>query len=534
MTSNSQSALLPDEVGDVMAFLTLVMDPDGPKARESFERICHLRVKEVNPALSATIASFAESNNLSYLKGIEIYWQAVQDPSCRELEQLVRIIRTMHQEKLPPAETISLLKRTQRLGEYYNSIKVPPGVIYEPMRKLGILEEEARKFQSVTEFVKSQLAIQQAANGAGATEKAVHVLNIHESKGREFPVAFVIGQGVMPAQGADFEEERRLFYVAFTRAKELVYLSYPANFANESVQPSSFLVDARLMLPPAMRQMQLPQPAQGANQQTAVGRPAAMNAPGTVINAAPNGINNNANNAVSGNEEMTNFAPGAGRQTGQHPAMQAQPGMQTAQSQLVPQQQQQMAPQQRPAQQAPQQPLQQAPQQASQLQQTQKMASGQPQAQSPGMQRATGPQNPAQQQAAQMQQTQRMTPGQPMNQQIPGQQFAQQQQSQQIPQQQSQQMPQQSMPQRGQGQFQDTNSQPQRQAPTGPFPGFCSQSKICKTMPLRIRMWKRLCSQRQDLAHNSRLLVSLLCHRMRCQAVYCQATRHRRTPPLVH
>lgn len=259
ITTNSQSALLPDEAGDVMAFLTLVMDPDGPKARESFERICHLRVKEVNPALSATIASFAESNNLSYLKGIEIYWQAVQDPSCRELEQLVRIIRTMHQEKLPPAETISLLKRTQRLGEYYNSIKVPPGVVYEPMRKLGLLEEEARKFQSVTEFVKSQQAIQQAASGQGANDKAVHVLNIHETKGREFPVAFVVGmaEGLLPNFSADVEEERRLFYVAFTRAKELVYLSYPTSFAGEAVGPSHFLVDARLILPTAVRPAQI-------------------------------------------------------------------------------------------------------------------------------------------------------------------------------------------------------------------------------------------------------------------------------------
>ncbi|HEY9755566.1 MAG TPA: UvrD-helicase domain-containing protein, partial [Oculatellaceae cyanobacterium] len=276
ITTNSQSALLPDEAGDVMAFLTLVMDPDGPKARESFERICHLRVKEVNPALSATIASFAESNNLSYLKGIEIYWQAVQDPSCRELEQLVRIIRTMHQEKLPPAETISLLKRTQRLSEYYNSIKVPPGVVYEPMRKLGLLEEEARKFQSVTEFVKSQQAIQQAASGLGANDKAVHVLNIHETKGREFPVAFVVGmaEGLLPNFSADVEEERRLFYVAFTRAKELVYLSYPTSFAGETVGPSHFLVDARLILPTAVR------PAQ------AIGAVVAT-APGAAGGAAP-------------------------------------------------------------------------------------------------------------------------------------------------------------------------------------------------------------------------------------------------------
>ena len=84
------------------------------------------------------------------------------------------------------------------------------------------------------------------------------MLSAHEVKGREFPVAFVVGlaEGLFPAAGADLEEERRLFYVAFTRAKELVYLSYPNTFANEQIAPSHFLIDARLMLPSAARAMQ--------------------------------------------------------------------------------------------------------------------------------------------------------------------------------------------------------------------------------------------------------------------------------------
>ena len=287
LTTNPQSALVPDECGDVMAFLNLVMDPDGPKARESFERICQLRVKEVDPKLSATIASFAESNNLSYLKGIEIYWQAVQDSSCRELEQLVRIIRTMHQEKLPPAETISLLKRTQRLSEYYRQIKVAPGVSYEPMRKLAVLEEEARKFQSVGDFVKSYNSNQQALLGSDS-EQAVQVLNVHEIKGREFPIVFLAGlaEGIFPSvDEADVEEEKRLFYVAMTRAKELLYLSFPATFGKQACQPSSFLVDARLMLAAtrtaqtvAANQQVAAQQAAAAAQQAAAQQAAAQQA----------------------------------------------------------------------------------------------------------------------------------------------------------------------------------------------------------------------------------------------------------------
>lgn len=251
IASHPDAGLIPDEVGDVMAFLRLVMDPDGPKARESFERICQLRVKEVDPKLSATIASFGEANNLSYLKAVEIYSEAVSDPSCIDLAQLVRIIRTMHAEKLPPAETISLLKRTQRLNDYYKSIKVPHGVNYEPLRKLAQLEEEARQYKSVSEFVKAFNARQQD-NGDG-TEGPVRILNVNETKGQEFSIVFVVGMsdGLFPSDTApDLEEERRHFYVAITRARELLYISSPQQFNNEKLLPSFFLAEGGFALAP--------------------------------------------------------------------------------------------------------------------------------------------------------------------------------------------------------------------------------------------------------------------------------------------
>lgn len=249
LTTNPDSTMVPDEVADVMAFLRLVMDPDGPKARESFERVCQLRSKEVDPKLFGTIASFAEANNLSFLKAVEIYSEAVADQSCMDLSQLVRIIRTMNHENLPPSETIALLKRTQRLTEYYKSVKVPPGVNYEPMRKLAALEEEARKFKTVTEFVRSQQNLLKVNDGPDS-EPLVYILSLHEAKGKEYPIVFLTGmaEGLFPSETAnDPEEERRLCYLGFTRAREVLYLSYPNHFNNIALEPSRYLFDAALV-----------------------------------------------------------------------------------------------------------------------------------------------------------------------------------------------------------------------------------------------------------------------------------------------
>lgn len=64
-------------------------------------------------------------------------------------------------------------------------------------------------------------------------KNAVTLMTIHSSKGLEYPVVFITGleEGLFPVGGAintddDMEEERRLFYVAVTRAKEKLYISY--------------------------------------------------------------------------------------------------------------------------------------------------------------------------------------------------------------------------------------------------------------------------------------------------------------------
>ena len=76
---------------------------------------------------------------------------------------------------------------------------------------------------------------------------AVQLMTIHVAKGTEFKNVFVIGaqEGSMPSgrPDADIAEEKRLLYVAVTRAKERLYISYPKYNAEtiEENQPSRFL-----------------------------------------------------------------------------------------------------------------------------------------------------------------------------------------------------------------------------------------------------------------------------------------------------
>lgn len=88
---------------------------------------------------------------------------------------------------------------------------------------------------------------------ADAANGLVRLMTIHAAKGLEFSVVFIVGmeQGLFPSGGSnddrDREEERRLCYVAFTRAKKELYLSYATLrriYGKTSLQmPSEFLSD---------------------------------------------------------------------------------------------------------------------------------------------------------------------------------------------------------------------------------------------------------------------------------------------------
>lgn len=78
----------------------------------------------------------------------------------------------------------------------------------------------------------------------------VKLLSIHSAKGLEFKVVFLVGlvEGLFPlasslATDQSLEEERRLCYVAITRAKERCYVSMPARRFGETARPSRFLLE---------------------------------------------------------------------------------------------------------------------------------------------------------------------------------------------------------------------------------------------------------------------------------------------------
>jgi DNA helicase II / ATP-dependent DNA helicase PcrA len=124
----------------------------------------------------------------------------------------------------------------------------------EDLNQLAIF---ARQFKDVHEFL-SQLALisnvdAEAAPAQISDKEAVNLSSVHQAKGLEFHTVFVIWltDGMFPSNRSldtrdALEEERRLFYVAITRARDELYLAYPqmrlsGGYGDVFQRPSRFL-----------------------------------------------------------------------------------------------------------------------------------------------------------------------------------------------------------------------------------------------------------------------------------------------------
>ena len=119
-------------------------------------------------------------------------------------------------------------------------------------RKIILLQDIANNYNDLGRFLNAMiLSASESTQGQG-----VNLLSIHASKGLEFGMVFIIdlmdgrfpNRKLMAKQGS-LEEERRLFYVSVTRAKEFLYLSFAKKDAIKNIdyEPSIFLYEANLI-----------------------------------------------------------------------------------------------------------------------------------------------------------------------------------------------------------------------------------------------------------------------------------------------
>lgn len=171
---------------------------------------------------------------------------------CRRVKSSAKIMEKIVDSKFMQA-IIKILAHNRATR---NNGEVDETLMQEAMERIGrrtaLLKQLAASYNSLESFVNALVL------GAGEISEGegVNLLSVHASKGLEFSEVYLIDlmDGRFPNrklmnQGGDLEEERRLFYVAVTRAKNRLFLSYARRdtLRNIEYKPSPFLYEAGLL-----------------------------------------------------------------------------------------------------------------------------------------------------------------------------------------------------------------------------------------------------------------------------------------------
>ena len=252
------------EIKDITAYLRLIVNPFD---EESFLRVVNVPKRGIGEgALNALRAIAAED-------GLALYDEILNMPAENRLPKAAAAKFSAFGALM---RDLMMQKELLGLSEFVNYLIEHTGIggMYE-----GEDEESRNKRLNIDEFLSSVIEFEKLNEGAGLSEflaevslssdtdeesgDAVTIATVHAVKGLEFKVVFICGldETIFPVtrfEESELEEERRLMYVAITRAKERLYVTRAQSRfmygKRQNLLPSTFLGELAPVLPALAQQ----------------------------------------------------------------------------------------------------------------------------------------------------------------------------------------------------------------------------------------------------------------------------------------
>ena len=216
------------EIKRVLAYLRLIVNPYD---NEAFLRVVNFPARGIGARTIENLQEIALQKQTPLISAVE-YLPGKSKVTVGKFVDLIRMMQSDIQVLSLP-EVISYIIETSGLRAHFEA-DVKEGE--ERLDNLNELVTAVSGFQAedtdnpLVEFL-AHAVLESVDNQAQNLESAVQLMTVHASKGLEFKVVFVVGleEGLFPHDNAlknlkDVEEERRLMYVAITRARDKLYL----------------------------------------------------------------------------------------------------------------------------------------------------------------------------------------------------------------------------------------------------------------------------------------------------------------------
>ena len=223
---------------DIMAYFRLAM---GQRERRDFLQVMNRPKRYLGrDCLSAGVVAFEEMRKFYCDK------EWMQD----RIDQFEWDIKML--AKMAPYAAIQYLKKKIGYEEFLREYAATKRIKISDLKEvLSEIEEAAKPFQSMEEWFdhveEYTEALKKKEQQKDQDREGVRLMTLHASKGLEFHTVFLIeaNEGRIPYQKAEkeqnVEEERRLFYVGMTRAKEVLKIVYVKLKNGKETSPSRFV-----------------------------------------------------------------------------------------------------------------------------------------------------------------------------------------------------------------------------------------------------------------------------------------------------
>ena len=228
------------EIKDVLAYLRLLINNDD---EEAFKRIINFPARGIGLTTLNKIAIEAKNKSVSdytFLKNYSKSSSILNNSTKNKLLEFVVMIESI-KAKLESLDVFEITKEVLKQSGLYNLYKNDESMegvnriqnIEELLNGIKDFVENNDKNQvSVSTFLQD-VALATDQDNENNDNNKVALMTIHLAKGLEFPFVYIVGleENLFPSamnlnSRTDLEEERRLFYVALTRAEKKIYLSY--------------------------------------------------------------------------------------------------------------------------------------------------------------------------------------------------------------------------------------------------------------------------------------------------------------------
>jgi len=244
------------EIKDIISYLRVISNSDDDF---SFLRIINKPKRSLGPSSVEKIVKFAQNKQKSIFSAISEandseLEELLSKKALKNLKNLIDSIKILQNEKENLNSLIDIFEEHIKLREFYEGMVDGFERVLNIDEFFGYFRDTILKDSELTlEKFLNDIALQ--SDQDQVEQNAINIMSVHASKGLEFEHLYVIGmeEEFFPllGEGSDIEEERRLAYVAFTRAKRNLTLCYiDSRFykgKRKSVQKSRFLGEAGLI-----------------------------------------------------------------------------------------------------------------------------------------------------------------------------------------------------------------------------------------------------------------------------------------------